>query len=291
MKTKDEIRHYLSLVPGLNHQTELTYQYLSQGITNENYQLNIDGKRYVLRINSPDSDRLGLQREEEVKVLDQVSDLQLAPEHVFFSQEADFFLNRWIEGQIWKKADLEKEVNLNRLAQKLKQLHSLPSENLASLDFSSRLDLYRLMIRKRHGKLPKIEQRLLPQVISLLGAIGHSQAPCLCHNDLLCANIIASGINNNETILFLDWEYAAVNDPLFELAVICRGNRLSTESQHYLLQAYLGKSTAGASREFELWCWLYDYLSLLWRLVILPEDISLPDNLTPLFQQLRDTLP
>jgi len=291
MKTKDEIRNYLSLVPGLNHQAELTFQYLVQGITNENYQLNIDSKQYVLRINSPDSKRLGLQREEEVKVLNQVSHLQLAPEHVYYSQQEGFFLNRWIEGKIWNKADLEKDVNLNRLAQKLKQLHSLPFENLTSLDISSRLDLYRNMIIKRHGKLPKIEQLLIPQVIKLLGAIGHSHAPCLCHNDLLSANIITSGINNNETILFLDWEYAAVNNPLFELAVICRGNRLSTESQHYLLQAYLGKNAAVASQEFELWCWLYDYLSLLWGLVILPEDISLPENLNQLFQQLTDTLP
>ena len=291
MKTKDEISHYLSLVPGLNHKAEFYYQYLVQGITNENYQLNIDGSHYVLRINSPDSKRLGLQREEEVKVLNQVSHLQLSPEHVFFSQQEGFFLNRWIEGKIWKKADLEKEVNLNRLAQKLKQLHSLPSDNLALLDISARLDLYRHMIRQRHGKLPKIEQRLITQVISLLGAIGHSHAPCLCHNDLLCANIITSGINNNDSILFLDWEYAAVNHPLFELAVICQGNQLSHESQHYLLQAYLGESTAVVSQEFERWCWLYDYLSLLWGLVILPEDISLPENLNHLFQQLRDTLP
>ncbi len=291
MKTKDEIRHYLSLVPGLNHQAELTYQYLAQGITNENYKINLDGKQYVLRINSPDSNRLGIQRKEEVKVLNKISHLKLAPSHVFFSQEADFFLTRWIEGKIWKKADLEKEVNLNRLAQKLKQLHSQPSENLVPLDISSRLDLYRHMIRKRHGKLPKIEQRLIPQVISLLGAIGHSQTPCLCHNDLLSPNIITSNINNNETILFLDWEYAAIHDPLFELAVICQGNQLSQESQNYLLQAYLGDSAAVVSQEFELWCWLYDYLSLLWGLVILPEDISLPENLNQLFQQLTDTLP
>ncbi len=46
-----------------------------------------------------------------------------------------------------------------------------------------------------------------------------------------------------------------------------------------------------AIKEFEIWCWIYDYLSLLWGLVILPVDAPLPDNLNQQFQQLMDKLP
>jgi len=291
MKTKDEIRNFLSYAPGLDHTAELKFRYLAQGITNENYWINLNGKDYVLRINSPDTERLELNRKNEIKILEQLKPLQLAPEHICYNKQHNFFLTKWLYGRVWDNNDLEKPVNLNRLAQRLKQLHSLPCLHLPRINISNRFDQYRKMIAIRHGKLPMIEQRLLPVAINLLSATGLNLSPCLCHNDLLSANILTSTIDDTGRICFLDWEYAAVNDPLFELAVICRGNQLSSESQQYLLQAYLGETAGLHLREFNIWCWFYDYLSILWGLVILPEAIALPENLNQQFQQLMDNLP
>jgi len=291
MKTKDDIRKYLAEIPDFDHNATLKYHYLAKGITNENYRLSLNGKNYVLRINSPDTKRLGLQRKNEIRILQEVTPLSLAPEHVFYSEEQDFFLNKWLYGKIWEKTDLEIPINLNQLAQRLKQLHALPCHHLPRINIMNRIDQYRKMIVQRHGELPSIERRLITLAINILGTTGHALAPCLCHNDLLSANILTSSTRNNKHVQFIDWEYAAVNDPLFELAVICRGNQLSNESQQYLIQAYLGETAELHLREFESWCWLYDYLSLLWGLVILPEDISLPDNISQLLQQLMDDSP
>lgn len=288
MKTKDEIRTLISEVPGFDSTVNLTFQYLAEGITNENYWLNINGCQYVLRINNPDSERLGLDRNAEIKIMSEVSSLNLSPEHIFYSQKSNFYFSKWIAGEVWRNHDLQKQINLNRLAQRLKQLHNLPSHAFPRMDLIKRLDLYRTMVQKRHGDLPSIEKRILSYTINRLGTMNHSLSACLCHNDLVVANILET---TEQKICFLDWEYAAVNEPLFELAVICKGNQLSEENRLYFLQAYLGDATYQITEELEMWCWFYDYLSLLWGLVILPEDIQLPVNLIERLQQLYENRP
>ncbi len=285
MKIKDEIRQLISEVPGFDNNINLTFQYLADGITNENYWLNINGYEYVLRINNPDSERLGLDRNAEIKIMSEVASLNIAPEHIFYSQKSNFYLSKWITGEVWRNSDLQKQINLNRLAQRLKQLHNLPSHSFPRMDLIKRLDLYRTMIQKRHGDLPGIEKRILFYTINRLGTMNHSLSACLCHNDLVIANIVET---TEQKICFLDWEYAAVNEPLFELAVIFKGNQLSEESRRYFLQAYLGDESYQITEELAMWCWFYDYLSLLWGLVILPEDIQLPVNLNERLQQLYE---
>ena len=288
MKTKDEIRTLISEVPGFESNTNLTFRYLAEGITNENYWLNINGFEYILRINNPDSERIGLNRDTEIKIMSEVSSLNFTPEHIFYSQKSNFYFSKWITGKIWSNNDLQKQINLNRLAQRLKQLHNIPSHSFPRIDLMKRLDLYRTMIQQRHGELPSIEKRILSYTINRLGIINYSLPACLCHNDLIAANILET---SEQKICFLDWEYAAVNEPLFELAVICRGNQLSDENQLYLLQAYLGEDKNQIIEDFEIWCWFYDYLSLLWGLAILPEDIHLPTNLNDRLQQLFENRP
>lgn len=286
---KDEIRNILGSVADLDHQAELSYRYLPDGITNENYWLSLNQQQYVLRLNNPDSDRLGLDRDVESAIMERVSVLDFVPEVIYCSKELR--ISNWLKGVIWNKKILERQVNLNRLAQKLKQLHALPCHDLPVLDMLGRLDQYRTMSQQRHGQLPAAEQRLLPYAIKVLGSIKHRLPACLCHNDLLSANILGVQSSNQEKIYFLDWEYAAINDPLFELAVICRGNHLSEASQQYFLQAYLGESAGEYIKAFTSWCWFYEYLSLLWGLVILPADIGLPNSLDQTIQKLMDTLP
>jgi len=297
--SKNDILQLLSLVPDLKqiiaqdpHQSSMGYHYLSDGITNENYRITLAGKDYVLRINNPDSGRLALDREAENSVMQRVSCLHMASETLFYSPEHNFRVNRWKKGVTWTKKSFHLTDNLKRLAARLKQLHCLPYNNLPVMDLIKRLDHYREMIQQRHGKLPPVELKLLSVAVELVGNIKHSLDNCLCHNDLTAANILASNEQTNHLISFLDWEYAAVNDPLFELAVVCKGNELSEQNQQYLLKAYLGEERLEQYKNtFVTWCWFYQYISLLWEQVILPANRPLSSELECRFQLLLELTP
>ncbi len=289
--TKQQLRKLLDTVPGLDSAGELSFKYLSAGLTNENYWLQLNNEEYVLRLNHPYSEQLGLDRDAESRVLDKVSQIGLVAQTIYVSIEHQFRLTRWLEGRGWNKNDFAKMVNINRLSQTLKHLHDLDTHNLPQMDLLKRLAQYRTIINERSSRLPAIEQRLLAKAIHLINNIKHSLERCLCHNDLVAANILVMDQSQQNKIMFLDWEYAAVNAPLFELAVICRGNNLAIDSQHYLLSSYLETDAAPYIDEFNKWLWFYDYLALLWGLAVMPDDGELPAHIGSSFQHLYDTYP
>ena len=54
------------------------------------------------------------------------------------------------------------------------------------------------------------------------------------HNDLLAANFIDDG----ERLWLIDWDYAGLNSPLFDLANLASNNRFSEAEEERLLEAY-----------------------------------------------------
>ncbi|MCB1646312.1 MAG: phosphotransferase [Pseudomonadales bacterium] len=82
--------------------------------------------------------------------------------------------------------------------------------------------------------------------------------PAFCHNDLNPANIIVSG----NTLQLLDWEYAALGNPLFDLAVFCHEAALSEQQQAALLHSCL---PALSPSQLQAMLLVYDLLQILWR--------------------------
>src|SRR5207244_398033 len=60
--------------------------------------------------------------------------------------------------------------------------------------------------------------------------------PVLCHNDLLAANILDDGAQ----VWLVDWEYAGIGHPLFDLAGISANCALAENLEVALLDAYRG---------------------------------------------------
>ena len=62
-------------------------------------------------------------------------------------------------------------------------------------------------------------------------------APRPCHNDLLAANVFFDG----ERVRLIDWEYAGMNDPFFDLANLAANNELGEAEERELLERYFGE--------------------------------------------------
>src|SRR5690554_7182365 len=79
----------------------------------------------------------------------------------------------------------------------------------------------------------------------------------LCHMDPTPANWIKTA--SGELVL-LDWEYAAIGHPWWDIAALIQQVKLSTEDEHELLNAYgiaQGKNWQLAQAQM-------DYMSVLW---------------------------
>ncbi|HEX9379757.1 MAG TPA: choline kinase family protein [Gaiellaceae bacterium] len=198
---------------------------LGGGITNRNFKVETDGRRFVLRIGGRDTELLGIDRSAEHAASRVAADLGLGPEVVAFVQPEGYLVTRYVDGEVGK-------VDVARVGAALRLLHDGPA-------FPGRFDSFRVVEAYRttaaaHGVgVPSAYERAK----ELANQIEHrrSDAPLRpCHNDLLNANFIDDGVR----LVLVDWEYAGMGDPFFDLGNFAVNHELTEESEHTLLSAY-----------------------------------------------------
>ena len=70
-------------------------------------------------------------------------------------------------------------------------------------------------------------------------------APRPCHNDLLTANLIRDRAGR---LLLVDWEYAGMGDPFFDLGNLSVNNEFDDDADDRLLSSYLDREPDPRSR-------------------------------------------
>jgi thiamine kinase-like enzyme len=196
---------------------------LGGGITNHNFRVSVDGEELVLRIGGKDTSLLGIDREHEHEAALLAAGLGIGPEVARFTD--GLLVTRFVEGEVGR-ADPAAVGGL------LRRLHGADP-------ISSRFDSFRVVetyaatAAERGVFLPNAygQAHELAQEIEA----ARKGAPLVtCHNDLLAANFIDDG----ERLRIVDWEYAGMGDPFFDLANFSVNNGLDEDGDHALLEAY-----------------------------------------------------
>jgi thiamine kinase len=251
---------------------------LSDGLTNKSFLLEAAGQSFVLRLNAPESDQLALDRVAEAQVLNQAAGASIAPTLVYSDPAQRFLITEYIRGTQWSSQQSKSPQGINRLAKLLRTIHRLrPISSYLSL--ADRADHYGQNIDNNNDLVRQLK-KLQPAVKRHMDLMEASNThPCLCHNDLLSENLIDG---DNSCLYALDWEYAAMGDPYFDLAVIAEGHGLDETECQQFLTAYHGGSASSSevSRLYHSRV-IYSYMSLLWYCVKFPQ---------PAQSSMKDTL-
>jgi thiamine kinase-like enzyme len=243
----------LEAIPGFSGAK--IFSQLSDGPTNASYRVEQGGEQYVLRLDKPQAASLGLDRANEKRVCEVVAAAGLAPPPLYFDPAAGICLRRFISGRSWHRSDLLMPGNLQRLAGVLQKLHSLPP---AGNVFEPAVAARRYATQIGTAAAAAIAGRAQEIAAEIK---TYSTAGCLCHNDLVCQNML-----EGERLILIDWEYAGIGDPFFDLAVVVRHHGLDRSSASVLLEAWLGQpATERATRHLSLQCDFYSCLLQLWE--------------------------
>ena len=138
--------------------------------------------------------------------------------------------------------------------------------------FLRKLDTYRALAIARGVRIPpeydlaaavgrRIEGALLAAPIDLRP----------CHNDLLNANFIDDGAR----IRIIDWEYAGMGDPFFDLGNFSINHELSPDEDEILLAAYDGGLRPDRLARLTLMRVVSDFREAMWG--VLQQGISTLD--------------
>ena len=150
----------------------------------------------------------------------------LAPARVVaFVEPEGCLITRFVEGETGR-------VTIAEAASLLRRLHGgrpIPGR----FDALHVVDEYAASAQARGAQLPRRFAQARELGSAIAARLGRRPlAPC--HNDLLAANFISDAVRT----WIVDWEYAGMGDPAFDLANFAVSNGLDAEGDRALLAAY-----------------------------------------------------
>jgi len=217
---------------------------LSGGITNRNFLVREPERQRVVRMLS-DGVCLGIDRRNERACQSAAWRAGVSPALVH--ADAEFLVTEFVVGATLGSDALRAGVMRQRMAELLQRLHaagrSIADQMLYFCPFQT-IRMYVQTARQLGAELPADIDTLVHNVQQLADRMQTFQ-PTLCHNDLLPANVVDDG----DRLWLIDWEYAGIGNPLFDLAGVAANFQLTDEESEDLLQCYLGGSSDTAAED------------------------------------------
>jgi thiamine kinase-like enzyme len=232
--------------PGL----DVSIEPLGGGITNRNFRVVAAGQEFVLRVGGKDTELLGIDRAAEHAASCVAAELGLGPEVVAFVEPEGYLVTRYVDGEVGK-------VDLDRVGAALRRLHDGPALP-ARFDSFRVVEAYRATAHERGVAVPSAYARA-KEIADRIERRRSGTTFRPCHNDLLSANFIDDGTR----LWLVDWEYAGMGDPFFDLGNFAVNNELGEEGENELLAAY-GSDNGEA---LVLMRFMSDFREAMWGIV------------------------
>mgnify|MGYP001420892053 FL=1 len=214
---------------------DISIQNLDGGMTNENFLVQENDKKYVVRLGDDIPEHL-VSRSNELIVSKAAANAGISPKVIFHSK--GILVLDYIESTTLSAEEVRK--NIKSIIPIIKNIHNEIPKKL----YGQSLIFWVFHVIRNYAKFLKDNQsthlKILSDLISKSELLEKNSAPyeiVFCHNDLLPANFLDDG----SRLWVIDWEYAGYNTPLFDLGGLSSNNNFSLEEEIYLLENYFEK--------------------------------------------------
>ena len=209
-------------------------QPLAGGLTNLNFVVEDRGQRFVVR-GAADIPIHGIMRFNELAASRAAHAAGVSPEVVH--AEPGAMVLRFIDGETFGEAEVRRADADGRILPLLRRVHDdIPKyfrgPVLAFWVFQA-MRSYGIVLREDESRMADELPRFSAIIDELEAAVGPVRL-VFAHNDLLAANFMDDG----ERLWLIDWDYAGLNSPLFDLANLASNNGFSEAEEDRLLEAY-----------------------------------------------------
>jgi thiamine kinase-like enzyme len=215
---------------------------LSGGITNHNFHVTLGEDDYVIRLHGKDTELLGIDRDAERMACQLAAELGIAPQLV--STLEDCLVTSFVPCDRVRPRDVADHAT--ELARALRSFHDSPTVLPVRFWVPDLLTDYAASVHQRGVGLPAgyAEAASVAARIAVALPLEH---PRPCHNDLLTGNLI-SPHHGDAKMLIVDWEYAGMGDPCFDLGNLSVNNDFDEADDARLLSAYYGEPPSDGRR-------------------------------------------
>lgn len=254
----------LALVPGLERGAPpLRLERLSGGAVNDSWRVDTAQGRFVLRVDGVAWRRPGVDRARERLLHAAAATAGLAPRLICAATAPGVQVCEFLDGRTWEQADLSRAGQLDRLGERLAQLHEVPLPSaIAQFDPGACARQY-VQLASDQGAADANAGSIATDVgadaawIAATGS-GRAAGTCIVHGDLVHGNLLEGA-----KLWLLDWEYAQRADPIYNIAcVLAYHPQARLQASRLLAAAGMASSAdalrlAAAIRVYQALTWLW----------------------------------
>jgi len=235
-------------------------QKISGGLTNDSWLVRADDTAIVVRLGNHNTAALQIDRQSEAAVLNVVARAGIGPPVLVCAPDRHLLITQHLSGRTWTARDARIKDNVTRIALRLKELHALPlPQGVQRIDLRAIVTGYwnTLLARAQAARAGSVRTR--SRALRMIEDLQSDATECLCHNDVHHLNVIDDG-----KLWLVDWEYAGIGDPYFDLASVCCYHAYSDGQRQQFLSDYLGQHRPAALDRLHRTCWVFNYIRELW---------------------------
>jgi thiamine kinase-like enzyme len=239
---------------------------LEGGITNRNFRVNLGGTDYVVRLPGKDTGLLGIDREAERLATKEASELGLGPKVATMLDQPPALVTCFIESREVTAAELREPEAIAEVGRDLRAFHESGLRLPKDFHVPDVVSNYAEIAQSRGSTLPDGFESARDYARKVVKAVRKNpeHRPVPSHNDLLTTNFLHDG----ERLVLVDWEYAGMGDPFFDLGNFAANNELGDADEERLLAAYFGAEVTPRRRAaLKLFRFMSDFREAMWGVV------------------------
>ncbi len=231
---------------------------ISGGLSNQNYKLTLPSSTFFVRKGSAVSNILGLNSQREYENTKIASAMGIAPSIALYDPIQHLMISTFIPSVPFEWND----KNCLELINLIKCFHC--SKMLLSKTFSPFDEIHNYAQKlKSISMAAEWEELFWLDILGQIEKVLPNTPLCPCHLDLHKMNFLDDG----NKIWLIDWEYAAMSTPLFDLSTWISADNLSESQIRCILNAYDSNSELHQFAELYLNVVLCDIRWGLWSLI------------------------
>lgn len=224
------IENSIRAIPIWNENIKI--QTIDGGLTNQNFLIEENDKKYVVRLGNDIPEHL-ISRSNEFIVSKAASTAGIGPKVIYHSE--GILVLDYIECNTLSAEGVRK--NIKSIIPLIKKIHHEIPKNL----YGQSVIFWVFHVIRNYVKFlydnKSSHSKILSDLISKSDSLEKNSTPyeiVFGHNDLLPANFLDDG----SRLWVIDWEYAGYNTPLFDLGGLSSNNNFSFKEETYLLENY-----------------------------------------------------
>jgi aminoglycoside phosphotransferase (APT) family kinase protein len=233
---------------------------LPGGITNANFLVDLGDEQVVVRVPGRGRDLLGIDPAVELAASTLAASTGIAPEILAYDEETGCLVSRFLVAKPIALDVMAEPPMLELVVGALQRVHGAGRVG-ATFDYFAIIDRYHEHAAGR-GVPEPFDFEAARAVMHHIAEVRPFRPTVFGHNDLLNANFLFDG-----SVRILDWEYAGMTDPFFDLANLSANHGFGPETDAALLTLYFGADSEQLAALLALFKLVSELREAMWGVV------------------------